>query len=99
MKHITQLSFFAPKDRTELVSDHEALKNGVVRYVGRHWDSQQSAFVPNEVPQNVNALHEYVQAAKRGELICADEATAKYCALPFQATYDPKIVIEVALDA
>jgi hypothetical protein len=80
-----KLSFYAPADRRELITDHEALKGGVVRYIGRRWDLASSAFVPTGQAQTVSAMFEYVQAARRGELIPANAETAKHCGLPFEA--------------
>jgi hypothetical protein len=86
MKIDIKLRFFANPDSNTLVSDHEALANGMVRYIGRRWDKEQSAFVPTETPHEVSYAHEYVQAAKRGDILPADSETSDKCGIKYTTT-------------
>ena len=68
---------------TKMISDHDALDGGVCRYIGRKWDNQLKGFPASDTPSEVKPLGEYVYAVKIGDLAPADEATAKYCGVPF----------------
>jgi len=67
---------------TRMINDIDALEAGICRYIGRRWDASLHGF-PADKPSEVRPLPEYVQAVQRGDLAPADEATAKYCGVPF----------------
>jgi hypothetical protein len=66
----------------KLINDHDALDAGTCRYIGRKWDSSLKGYPATE-PSVVRPLPEYVIAVQNGDLAPADEATAKYCGVPF----------------
>lgn len=67
-----------------MVTDLEALAGGARRYVGRAFDSSVNGWVPSKGAVEVPDKPEYRQAVKDGDLLPADEATAKLCKVAFK---------------
>jgi hypothetical protein len=71
---------------TALVTDYEALKSNVRRFIGRTYDAtlgQAGGWVPKAEPSEIPDRAEYRQAIKEGDLTPADRETAAACGLPF----------------
>lgn len=71
-----------------MVSDLQALAAGARRYIGRSYDSGlglAGGWPALMKPQEVPAIAEYVQALKDGDLLPADEETAKLCGVKLAA--------------
>jgi len=80
---------------TALVMDYEAMEAGIRRYIGRVRDDSSIdpaagvgiGFRPLEVAVEVPATAEYARHVRHGDLYAADEATAAYCDVPFDASF------------
>jgi hypothetical protein len=73
---------------TALVQNHERLDAGVKSFVGRKWQEIEPGhfgFVPTGEAEEVPARAEYAKACRDGDLLPADEATAKYCGVAFES--------------
>ncbi len=81
--------------------DHEAVANGILRFVGRKHDStigyagkdasgnkfMSGGYPSTGVPQEVPARGEYIMACRDKDLWAADEETAKHCGVEFDPTF------------
>lgn len=84
-----KLSFRA--SGTALVQDFDAMEHGIRRYIGRvaidkdgkptHDPGSVAGWKVKDEPQEVPYRAEYVKAAKDGDLVPADDATAAACGL------------------
>lgn len=78
--------------------DFEALEDGVMRYIGRRFDSEighdrprgkgdsparKGGWVPTDQPVTVPFRAEYLQELRAGALLPADEETARLAGVPF----------------
>lgn len=69
-----------------MVTNFEAMDAKVRRFVGWKWDAkvgEQGAWVQVETPEIVPYRVEYVQALRSGELLAADNDTAKLVGVSF----------------
>lgn len=79
-----KLRFYAAGNA--LVQNFERLEAGIKSFVGRKYKEVEPGvwgFVPSEVPEEVKYGAEYVKACKDGDLLPADEETAKACGVSF----------------
>ena len=59
----------------------------IIRYIGKRSDASKGGFVPTgpeDIEADASTLSDYVRAVQSGDLIAADEDTARYCNVPFQ---------------
>ncbi len=88
------LRFHARGD--SLVQDFAAMERSLPmrRYVGRKYKEVklgQWGFAPKDEAETVSThFNEYVKACKAGDLWPADEETAAYCGVEFDATFGAK---------
>jgi hypothetical protein len=75
---------------TALVQDFERLEIGVKAFLGRKYEEVKPGvwgFVPTGMVAEVPYRAEYAKACKDGDLIAADEETAKLCGVPFESNF------------
>ena len=68
---------------TALIQNIAAMNAGISRYVGRTWNAALNGFVANEQAETVPFEVEYYNAIRNGDLLPADEETAKFCQVTF----------------
>ena len=69
-----------------MVTDYEAMAAGAKRFIGRVFDAsagQGGGWAPVETPVTVPDRAEYRQAVREGDLLAADQETAKLCQVPW----------------
>ena len=69
-----------------MVADLQALSAGARRFIGRKHDPNAGlagGWAVLDVPQEVPAIAEYILAVRHGDLLPADEETAKICGVKF----------------
>lgn len=90
-----------------LVQDFAAMRSGIRRFIGRKIDPnqgeefvdeedptikrRQAVFVPTDAPELVQDCPEYRKALMAGDLLPADEATAKAVGLAWKAAPKPAV--------
>jgi hypothetical protein len=77
---------------TKLVHDHDALRAGTCRYIGRRWDVNLKGWPVTE-PSEVKPSPDYVLAVKHGDLAPANQETADYCGVSFDIYHDNETVL------
>lgn len=73
-----------------LVTDCDAMENGVRRFIGRKIDPEKGGFVPLDEPAEVSARAEHVQAVRDGDLDPADAETAARCGVAWKVAKKAK---------
>ena len=74
-----------------LVQDFERMEAGIKAFLGRKYQEVEPGvwgFVPTNEAAEVPYKAEYVKACKDGDLLPADEATAKACGVAFEDSDD-----------
>lgn len=72
-----------------LVTDYEALKSGVRRFIGRQFDPSHGpagGWPMKTEPSEIPYRHEYKQALVEGDLLPANKETAAHCGLPYNTS-------------
>ncbi len=78
-------------EKNPYVTDPHAQERGIRRFVGRRWQEVlpgRWTWCPTGEPQAIAPHPDLIDAAKKGDLWPADEATAKACGLPFNPAFD-----------
>lgn len=68
---------------TALVTEFDAMENGIRRFVGRKFVPDQG-FAPVDATVHISDRAEHVMAVKDGDLEACDEATAIRCGVKFE---------------
>lgn len=73
----TKPTLMVRPNESAMVPNFELVRSNMRRFIGWRFDASQSGFIRDPEPVQVPYRKEYLDALKAGDLIPADEATAR----------------------